>query len=54
MKSWLRQHRQAIAGAFGKLAAQRSAAALNAVVIGIALSLPAGGYALLSSLRMAR
>lgn len=51
MKSWLRQHRQAIAGAFGKLAAQKSAAALNALVIGIALSLPAGGYALLSSLR---
>lgn len=51
MKSWLRQHRQAIAAAFGKLAAQRSAALLNALVIGIALSLPAGGYALLSSLR---
>ena len=51
MSGWLRQHRQAIAGAFGKLAAQRSAAALNALVIGIALSLPAGGYALLSSLR---
>jgi len=51
MKSWLRQHRQAIAAAFGKLAAQRSAALLNALVIGIALSLPAGGYALLASLR---
>jgi len=51
VKAWLRQHRQAIAAAFGKLAAQKSAAALNALVIGIALSLPAGGYALLSSLR---
>ncbi|MBC7802402.1 MAG: ABC transporter permease [Candidatus Parcubacteria bacterium] len=51
MKVWLRQHRQAIAGAFAKLAAQKSAALLNALVIGIALSLPAGGYALLSSLR---
>jgi cell division transport system permease protein len=51
MKTWLRQHRQAIAAAFGKLAAQKSAATLNALVIGIALSLPAGGYALLSSLR---
>jgi cell division transport system permease protein len=51
MKTWLRQHRQAIAAAFGKLAAQKSAAALNALVIGIALSLPAGGYALLASLR---
>ena len=53
MKTWLRQHRQAIAAAFGKLAAQKSAAMLNALVIGIALSLPAGGYALLSSLRLA-
>jgi len=53
MKTWLRQHRQAIAAAFGKLAAQKSAALLNALVIGIALSLPAGGYALLSSLREA-
>ena len=51
MRTWLRQHRQAVAAAFGKLAAQKSAAALNALVIGIALSLPAGGYALLSSLR---
>lgn len=51
MKTWLRQHRQAIAAAFGKLAAHKSAALLNALVIGIALSLPAGGYALLASLR---
>jgi cell division transport system permease protein len=51
MKTWLRQHRQAIAAAFGKLAAQKSAAVLNALVIGIALSLPAGGYALLANLR---
>jgi cell division transport system permease protein len=53
MKSWLRQHRQAMAAAFGKVAAQRSAAALNALVIGIALALPAGGYALLTSVRVA-
>lgn len=53
MKSWLRQHRQALAAAFGKVVAQKSAAALNALVIGIALALPAGGYALLSSLRAA-
>jgi len=53
MRTWLRQHRQAIAAALGKIAAQRSAAALNAFAIGIALSLPAGGYALLASLRMA-
>jgi len=51
MRTWLRQHRQAIAAAFAKLAAQKSAALLNALVIGIALSLPAGGYAVLASLR---
>ena len=51
MRTWLRQHRQAMAAAFGKIAAQKAAAALNALVIGIALSLPAGGYALLGSLR---
>ena len=53
MNSWLRHHRQAIAAAFGKIGAQKAAAALNALVIGIALSLPAGGYALLASLRAA-
>jgi cell division transport system permease protein len=53
VKTWLRQHRQAFAAALGKIAAQRAAAALNALVIGIALSLPAGGYALLGSLRAA-
>jgi cell division transport system permease protein len=53
MRSWLRQHRQAVVAAFGKVAAQKAAAALNALVIGIALSLPAGGYALLASLREA-
>jgi cell division transport system permease protein len=53
VNSWLRHHRQAIAAAFGKIAAQKAAAALNALVIGIALSLPAGGYALLASLRAA-
>ena len=50
MNAWLRQHRQAFAAAIGKITAQKSAAALNALVIGIALSLPAGGYALLASL----
>ncbi len=53
MKAWLRQHRQAIAAAVGKITAQKAAAALNALVIGIALSLPAGGYVLLASLRAA-
>jgi cell division transport system permease protein len=50
MMAWLRQHREAFARALGKLLAQRSASLLNALVIGVALSLPAGGYALLANL----
>lgn len=45
MSAWLRQHRQAF------LSALRRLGLLNALVIGVALSLPAGGYALLESLR---
>ena len=45
MNAWLRQHRQAAASALRRLGV------LNALVIGVALSLPAGGYALLESLR---
>jgi cell division transport system permease protein len=47
MRAWLRQHRQAL-----RLALRRFAGggALSALVIGIALALPAGGYALLESL----
>jgi len=45
LRPWLRQHRQAL------LSALRRLGVLNAVVIGVALSLPAGGYALLESLR---
>ena len=45
MRVWLRQHRQAF------LSALRRMGVLNALVIGVALSLPAGGYALLESLR---
>jgi len=51
MTAWLRHHRRAFAAALGKLSAQKSAALLNSLVIGIALALPAGGYALLSDLR---
>jgi len=51
MRAWLRHHRRAAAGALARLAAQKTAAALNALVIGIALALPAGAYALLESLR---
>ena len=45
MRAWLRQHRQALARALPRISL------LNALVIGIALALPAGGYALLESLR---
>ena len=51
MIAWLRQHREALARAMGKLLAQRGASLLNALVIGVALSLPAGGYALLANLQ---
>jgi cell division transport system permease protein len=51
VSAWLRQHRQAFAAALGKIGAQKAAAVLNALVIGIALSLPAGGYTLLGGLR---
>jgi len=51
MISWLRQHREAFARALGKLLAQRSASLLNALAIGVALSLPAGGYVLLANLQ---
>jgi cell division transport system permease protein len=47
LSAWLRQHRQALSSALRRLSL------LNALVIGIALALPAGGYALLESLRPA-
>jgi cell division transport system permease protein len=47
VSAWLRQHRHALASALRKLSW------LNALVIGIALALPAGGYALLESVRPA-
>ena len=45
MRAWLRQHRQALARAAARIGV------LNTLVIGVALALPAGGYALLESLR---
>jgi cell division transport system permease protein len=45
VSAWLRQHRAALAAALRRLGW------LNAVVIGVALSLPAGGYVLLEGLR---
>lgn len=45
MTAWLRQHRRALRTALRRLGL------LNTLVIGVAVSLPAGGYALLESLR---
>ncbi len=50
MRTWLRQHRQALVAALRKLAAQKASGGVSALVIGVALSLPAGGYALLDGL----
>lgn len=53
MRSWLRHHRHALRAALGKISRQPTASLLNALVIGVALALPAGGYALLVNLRHA-
>lgn len=50
MSAWLRQHRQALASALARLA--KASGLLSALVIGVALSLPAGGYALLDTLQV--
>jgi cell division transport system permease protein len=51
VSAWLSQHAQAFRGAVRKLANQRASSFLNVLVIGIALALPAGGYALLANLQ---
>jgi cell division transport system permease protein len=51
MTAWLSQHVQAFQSALRKLAAQRTSSLLNVFVIGIALALPAGGYAILGNLQ---
>ena len=50
IRAWLRQHRQAFAVSLAKLLAHKTTMLLNALVIGVALALPAGGYALLANL----
>jgi len=50
MRSWLRQHRLALVAAARKWLAQRAAALLNALALGVALALPAGGFAVLEGL----
>jgi cell division transport system permease protein len=49
MNAWLRQHAHALRAALRRFS--RSAGLLSALVIGVALSLPAGGYTLLEGLR---
>src|SRR5437764_11384092 len=49
MSAWLRQHRRAFGQALRRLT--KATGLASALVIGIALSLPAGGYTLLESLR---
>jgi cell division transport system permease protein len=49
MSRWLRQHRQALVAAAARLG--RVTGVLGAVVIGVALALPVGGYALLGGLQ---
>ena len=49
MSAWLRQHRRALASAAARFA--KLAGVLGALVIGVALALPVGGYALLEGLR---
>ena len=53
MKAWLRLHWMAFAGTVAKLGATPFATLLNVLVIGVALALPAGAYALLVNLQQA-
>ena len=48
MMAWLRQHRQALLSALRRFA--KTSGMLSALVIGVALSLPAGVYSLLDSI----
>ena len=49
MTSWLYLHLRAIGHALSRLAAQPLGTLLSALVVGIALSLPGGGYLLLET-----
>ncbi|MGZ5781412.1 MAG: permease-like cell division protein FtsX [Burkholderiaceae bacterium] len=51
MKTWLRQHRFALAEAFRHLGKRRSGFILNMLVIAIALALPFAGLTLLDNVR---
>ncbi len=49
MRAWLYQHRKAVAHAIGRLLAQPLGTVLSALVVGIALALPAGGFVLVDN-----
>jgi cell division transport system permease protein len=49
MRAWLYQHRKAIAHAVGRLLGQPLGTLLSALVVGIALALPAGGFVLVDN-----
>ena len=49
MINWLYLHLRAIGHALGRLAGQPLGTLLSALVVGIALSLPGGGYLLLDN-----
>ncbi len=49
MRNWIYLHLRAIAQALGRLAAQPLGTLLSALVVGIALSLPGGGFLLLEN-----
>ena len=49
MRAWLYQHRKALAHALGRLTRQPIGTLLSALVVGIALALPAGGFVLVDN-----
>jgi cell division transport system permease protein len=51
MKSWLRQHRFALADAFGRVARTPGSFLFNVLVIAIALALPIAGLTMIDSIR---
>lgn len=51
MRAWVRHHFQSLAQVSARIACAPVSSALNIIVIGIALALPLGGYALLANVR---
>lgn len=49
MRAWLYQHRKAVAHAVARLLAQPLGTLLSALVVGIALALPAGGFVIVNN-----